>query len=136
MNLDDYQKEAEIDVKLDTSHIDRCAAELPTKINKWLRYSNKEKIKLKSFEQDRDRIRRVLYAHYAGYSADPYQYNIDRVEIKEFINGDENFQDAEQVVTVQKIICDYIRDVVDTLNKSGFSINNYISWQKFQAGEY
>ena len=136
MNLDDYQKEAEIDVKLDTSHIDRCAAELPTKINKWLRYSNKEKIKLKSFEQDRDRIRRGLYAHYAGYSADPYQYNIDRVEIKEFINGDENFQDAEQVVTVQKIICDYIRDVVDTLNKSGFSINNYISWQKFQAGEY
>jgi hypothetical protein len=136
MKLDEYQKEAEEDVIIDRNKIDRTAAELPTKTIKWLRYLNKEKIKLKSLEQHRDTVRSGLYAYYAGYAEKPYMYSLQKSEIKEFLIGDPDLQEVEQVLEVQKTVVEYITEVINTLNRAGFSIKHFIDWNKFQAGGY
>jgi len=136
MNLDDYQEMAEEDCKIDQNKLDRKAAEIPVITAKYLRFLSKEKIKLKALEQQRSRVYRERYAYYGGYADECYQYVLQKSEIKAFLEGDEDLLEIEARVELQKAIVDYLTEVINTLNRMGFSIKNWIDFNKFQAGGF
>jgi|APSaa5957512493_1039668.scaffolds.fasta_scaffold00133_30 hypothetical protein len=136
MNLDEYQIEGEKDVCIDQSKIDLVSINIPLLSSKWLRYLNKEKIKLKKYTQERDTIRRDRYSYYAGYGESYFKYALQKTEIKEYLNADEDLQEIEMILELQQVIVDYLKDVISILNVSGYKIKNFIDWRKFQAGGY
>ena len=136
MNLDEYQEMAEKDCEMDKNKLDRKAAEIPVITAKYLRFLSKEKIKLKALEQQRSKVYRNRYAYYAGYLDDCYQYVLQKNEIKAFLEGDLDLLEVEARVEVQKVMVDYLNEVINTLNRMGFSIKNWIDFNKFQAGGF
>ena len=136
MILDEYQAMAEEDCKIDQNKIDRKAAEIPVIAAEYLRFLSKEKIKLKALDQQRVMVYRERYAYYGGYADECYQYMLQKSEIKIFLDGDEDLLEITARVEMQKAIVDYLTGVVDILNRMGFSIKNWIDYQKFTQGGY
>jgi hypothetical protein len=136
MTLEEYQAMAEEDCKIDKNKIDRKAAEIPVIAAKYLRFLAKEKIKLKALEQQRSMVYRERYAYYGGYADECYQYVLQKSEIKIFLDGDKDLLEIAARVEMQKASTEYLTGVVDILNRMGFSIKNWIDYQKFQSGGY
>lgn len=136
MTLDEYQDMAEEDCKLDHNKLDRKAAEIPVITAKYLRFLSKEKIKLKALEQQRSMIFRERYSYYAGYAEECYAYVLQKSEVKVFLEGDEDLLEAEAKLEIQKEIVNYLTEVINILNRMGFSIKNWIDFNKFQSGGF
>jgi hypothetical protein len=134
MELQEYQKLASIDCKIDKLILQVYSAELPMKTIKWLTFLSDERLSLRLSEFKKMDIKKKLYLYYTGLSAKSYEYVLDKSAIKDFIENDEEMLPIQHELALKLEIVGFIERTIDVLNKSSFQVKNIIEWEKFQNG--
>ena len=133
MNLDDLQKQAEIDTKIDETQLSNFTLSLPSITTKWLRYLSDTRIIYEALQIELA-VEQRKRGKYYRFDSD---YKIkDKTHYDELMKGDKalNKVKARLVITLESI--NFIEGVIKNLNSASFNIKNHIEWKKFQQGGY
>jgi hypothetical protein len=134
MEISDYKKKANEDCDLSQMNIKSYSSELPLKSVKWFNYLYEETRILEGLSIKKRILFKQLHLYYSGLSEEAYEYNLDKVRIKDYILADDKMValDIDIFKYQQKVT--YIGNIIDNLNKSSFQVKNIIEWEKFKNG--
>ena len=87
-----------------------------------------------------DKLYREKWEYYSGksdpqvYILKPFNLKILRTDVDKYINADEVVQKATQKVEYLKVVVDFLDRTLRQITNRTFTIKNAIDWKRFTSG--
>ena len=134
MDLEQLQKEAQKDLKIDKEQLDIESLKTPELYGKYLQIYTRWNLLSKQVESDYKKLLRDKWEYYSGKSEVPFELKVLKQDIPMYLEGDEDLIKAKHKVDYHNAMCDCAENVMKTLNNRGFQIKNAIDWKRFLEG--
>lgn len=134
MNLEELQKIAEKDMKIDKDNLDIESLKIPEIQHKYLKFHSKYNLLLKQKETEYRMLYRKKWEHYSGKDEKPFPLKILKQDISIYLDADEELNKAKNTVEYYKTMVAELDGILKSLNNRGFQIKNAIDWKKFCEG--
>lgn len=144
IRIEDVEKMWDADCEIDRVKLDTEALNIPKLHNKYLKFYNEIRLVLLQLEEKYAELAKVKSMYYGGklskeeldeYGWEPYQIKILRNDIKSYLDADKDLSKIHIKIEYNKILLEYLKNIVDQINKRNFSIKAAIDWRKFTSGE-
>ena len=140
MTLDELQKQAEKDLKIDDVELGDESLKTANLHQKYLNiYNNFRQLQLMSDAQYRI-LYRKKWEYYGGkadpqiYRDNPFDHKILKQDIHIYLESDEELIKAKQKTEYNKICMDSCEKILKQIQSRGWDIKNAIEWRKFVDG--
>jgi len=134
MNLEELQKIAEKDMKIDKDNLDIESLKIPELQHKNLKFHSNYNLLLKQKETEYRMLYRKKWEHYSGKDEKPFPLKILKQDISIYLDADEELNKARNTVEYYKTMVAELDGILKSLNNRGFQIKNAIDWKKFCEG--
>lgn len=134
MTLEELQKIAEKDMKLDNDNLDIESLKIPELQHKYLKFYYNINLLSKKAEIDYKILYREKWEYYSGKSTEPARLKLLKQDLPIYLESDEELLNLKGKLDYYKIMVNYLKDVLESLNNRGFQINNAIRWKQFTEG--
>ena len=140
MTLDELQKQAEKDLKIDDVELGDESLKTANLHQKYLNiYNNFRQLQLMSDAQYRI-LYRKKWESYGGkadpqiYRDNPFDHKILKQDIHIYLESDEELIKAKQKTEYNKICMESCERILKQIQSRGWDIKNAIEWRKFVDG--
>jgi hypothetical protein len=140
MTLEELQRSADRDLKIDDTELDTESINIPLLHNKYLQHYNKFSLLLKKSEYEYRVLKRQKWEYYTGksdasvYKEKPFDLKILKADVHIYLDSDEELQKANHKEAYLKLVVSYLEQVLRSINTRNFIIKNAIDWKKFTSG--
>ena len=134
MDLEQLQKEAQKDLKIDKEQLDIESLKTPELYGKYLQIYTRWNLLSKQVESEYKKLLKDKWEYYSGKSEVPFELKVLKQDIPMYLEGDEDLIKAKHKVDYHNAMCDFAENVMKTLNNRGFQIKNAIDWKRFLEG--
>ena len=143
MTLTDIKIQAELDVIIDTNHLDDESSRIPQLHNKYLCILMDEKIIYETLDSKLKILKRDKWLYYAGKMSkeeltkrawEPFDLSILKQDLDRFIESDNDFITLGNKIFVQKEKVSYLESVVKIIANKIWNIRSTIDWIRFTQG--
>jgi len=131
MNLEAIQKQVERDVRIDESHLDSSAANVPILHSKYLQMFSQCQLECLRLQSEYETKYREKYLYYRN---DFEVVLKNKAEIDVLMSGDEEMKRLRLRFEYEKTCADYLERVLKQITGLSFLIRDMIEWKKFMAG--
>lgn len=138
------ESEWEKDCEINPVELDKSSLDIPKLHNKYLKYYNKARLIILQLEDKAADEVKLKTLYYSGKlskeeleenNLDPFPIKVLRNDIKTYLESDDSIKRIKNKIEYYKIMLEYLKNVVDSINKRNFTIKAIIDWRKFTAGE-
>ena len=142
MDLEQLQKEAEKDLKINNEQLDIESLKTPELYGKYLQIYTRWNLLSKQVESEYKKLLRHKWEYYSGkaapkvYQEKPFDLKILKQDIPTYLESDEDLITAKHKVDYHNSMCDFAENVMKMLNNRGFQIKNAIDWKRFLEGSF
>lgn len=142
MKLEEIEALWEQDSKIDRTDLDNESLKIPNLHSKYYKIYLREKVQLKSEEQEYKQYYKVKYEYYTGkmsqeelqeHGWEPFQFLLKN-DLQVYIDSDSDISDRLLKLQVQREKVDLLESIIKTLNTRGFLIKNAVDFIKFTSG--
>jgi hypothetical protein len=142
MKLEEIESLWEKDSKIDRTELDAESLKIPTLHAKYYKLYLREKVQLKSEEQDYKQFYKLKHEYYTGKMSqselnelgwEPFQFVLKN-DLQVYIDADKDVAERLLKLSVQKEKVQFLEDIIKTLNTRGFQIKNAIDFIRFTSG--
>jgi hypothetical protein len=140
MTLDELQKQAEKDLKIDDLELGDESLKSASLHQKYLNiYNNFRQLHLMA-EGQYNVLKRQKWEYYGGkaspevYRDNPFDHKILKQDIPLYLESDEELIKQKQKVEYHKICMDSCERILKQIQGRGWDIKNAIEWRKFVDG--
>jgi hypothetical protein len=142
MKLEEIEALWEQDSKIDRTDLDNESLKIPNLHSKYYKIYLREKVQLKSEEQEYKQYYKVKYEYYTGkmsqeelqeHGWEPFQFLLKN-DLQVYIDSDADISDRLLKLQVQREKVDLLESIIKTLNTRGFLIKNAVDFIKFTSG--
>jgi hypothetical protein len=143
MTLTDIKIQAELDVIIDTNHLDDESSRIPQLHNKYLCILMDEKIIYETLDSKLKILKRDEWLYYAGKMSkeeltkrawEPFDLSILKQDLDRFIESDIDVITLGNKIFVQKEKVSYLESVVKIIANKIWNIRSTIDWIRFTQG--
>jgi hypothetical protein len=143
MTLTDIKIQAELDVIIDTNHLDDESSRIPQLHNKYLCILMDEKIIYETLDSKLKILKRDKWLYYAGKMSkeeltkrawEPFDLSILKQDLDRFIESDIDVITLGNKIFVQKEKVSYLESVVKIIANKIWNIRSTIDWIRFTQG--
>jgi len=143
MNIESLRTMVQSDLKIDESNLHTESIKTPQLHNKYLVFYQNSKLELQKLELEEKILKRDKWLYYTGkmgqddlesYGWEPFDYNILKTDVPMFIDADKDIQKIRAKNSLQKMLVDYLEDVIKIITGRQWSIKSAIEWIKFTQG--
>lgn len=116
---------------------------IPQLHSKYLKMLSTERMRSKAVQQEYKTLFRIKHEYYRGdldhetlinRGWEPFDLKIVRQDLDMYLQSDEDIQQAQAKVDVQKEKISLLESIIQQINNRGFQIKGVIDWEKFKAG--
>ena len=134
------------DCIIDDMNLDETSRQTPSLHAKYLQLYSNQKLFFKKLESDQKILLKEKWLYYngkmseeevkeKGWIPDPFNgLKILKGEMDYYYDSDPEIQKSEELLAYDKIILDYLKEILDTLKWRHQTIGNMIKWRQFQSG--
>lgn len=143
MNLEEIKIQAELDVLIDSNHLDEESLKIPQLHNKYLCILMDEKIILEKLQSKYKILKRDKWLYYSGKMTkeelnakkwEPFDLSILKQDLDRFIESDSDIIELSNKVFVQTEKVSYLENLVKLISNKIWNIRSTIDWIKFTQG--
>lgn len=142
MKIEDILAEWEIDSTIDDTELALENIKIPKLHHKYLRIMSNERLVLRAFQEKflvlkKDKRQFYLHGPVGGEPENwslPYFGKVHKPDIDLYIDSDEDMQNLETKIIIQKQKIDEVESILKTIMYRNQLLRNIIDWKKFQAG--
>ena len=143
MTLTDIKIQAELDVIIDTNHLDDESSRIPQLHNNYLCILMDEKIIYETLDSKLKILKRDKWLYYAGKMSkeeltkrawEPFDLSILKQDLDRFIESDIDVITLGNKIFVQKEKVSYLESVVKIIANKIWNIRSTIDWIRFTQG--
>lgn len=140
--LEEIEALWEQDSKIDRTDLDNESLKIPTLHSKYYKLYLREKIQLKSEEQEYKQFYKIKHEYYTGklsqqelneFGWEPFQFVLKN-DLQVYIDADKDISERLLKLQVQREKVDLLENIIKTLNGRGFLIKNAIEFIRFTSG--
>ena len=142
MDLEQLQKEAEKDLKINNEQLDIESLKTPELYGKYLQIYTRWNLLSKQVESEYKKLLRHKWEYYSGkadpqvYKEKPFDIKVLKQDVPVYLEGDEDLIESHHTIEYHKAMCDYAEKVCKMKNNRGFQIKNAIDWKRFLEGSF
>ena len=139
MTLEELQKLAEKDLKINDTELDLESLKTPQLHNKYLKFLNKWKLLLSKAQIDYYTMRKEKWEYYTGkapqqvYAEKPFNLKILKTDIDKYMDADPELVKLKSKVEYIQAVIDFLDRTLKQISNRGFQIKNAIDWRKFTS---
>jgi phosphoenolpyruvate synthase/pyruvate phosphate dikinase len=142
MKLEEIEALWEQDAKVDRTDLDNESLKIPMLHSKYYKIYLREKIQLKSEEQEYKQFYKLKHEYYTGklsqedlneYGWEPFQFVLKN-DLQVYVDADKDIANRLLKLQVQREKVDLLENIIKTLNGRGFLIKNAIDFIRFTSG--
>lgn len=142
MKLEEIEALWEQDAKVDRTDLDNESLKIPMLHSKYYKIYLREKIQLKSEEQEYKQFYKLKHEYYTGklsqedlneYGWEPFQFVLKN-DLQVYVDADKDIANRLLKIQVQREKVDLLENIIKTLNGRGFLIKNAIDFIRFTSG--
>ena len=142
MKLEEIEALWEQDAKVDRTDLDNESLKIPMLHSKYYKIYLREKIQLKSEEQEYKQFYKLKHEYYTGklsqedlneYNWEPFQFVLKN-DLQVYVDADKDIANRLLKLQVQREKVDLLENIIKTLNGRGFLIKNAIDFIRFTSG--
>ena len=140
MNLEELFLEANKDLIIDNSELDREALRNPYLYGKYLKFHCQSKAEYKNTEEEYKKMYLDKYQYYTGkadpevYKEKPFDLKVLKSDVSMYLDADEDLSIKRKTVEYSKTKVDYLSNVLKAIQDRSWSIKHAIDWRKFLEG--
>lgn len=143
MTLDEIKIQAELDVAIDSNHLEDESIRIPQLHNKYLCILMDEKIIYEKLESKLKVLKRDKWLYYSGKMSEeelkrkgwkPFDLAIIKQDVDRFVDSDDEIINLGNKLFVQKEKITYIESVAKIISNKIWNIRSSIEWIKFTQG--
>jgi len=144
ITIEDIEKEWEKDCEINPVELDKSALEIPLLHNKYLKIYNKVRLDILQLEDKMADEVKLKTLYYSGKLSkeelddaglEPFPIKVLRNDIKTYLESDQAVKRFNNKIEYSRVVLDYLKSIIDSINKRNFSIKAAIDWRKFTSGE-
>jgi len=144
ITIEDIEKEWEKDCEINPVELDKSALEIPLLHNKYLKIYNKVRLDILQLEDKMADEVKLKTLYYSGKLSkeelddaglEPFPIKVLRNDIKTYLESDQAVKRFNTKIEYSRVVLDYLKSIIDSINKRNFSIKAAIDWRKFTSGE-
>lgn len=144
MKIEDIEKLWEEDCEIDSVDLAGEALNIPKLHNKYLKIYNNVRLRILNLKDKHTDLLKVKNQYYSGklskeeldeYGWEPFQYKVLRNDLKTYTDSDPDLRKIRTRIEYFEIVLDYLKSIIEQINKRNFSISSAIQWKKFTSGE-
>jgi len=125
------QKQVHIDLELTADNVQEKILKMPILYTKYRKKYFDQRRLLKNINSDMKRTEKKRY-HYYKFD---YDHRLDnKAERDIYVSGDEEMVELSLMFDEQTDIVEYLKDVINQINKMSYSIRSYIDLEKLKNG--
>lgn len=145
MKLEDIENEWTTDSKINKTSLDDESLKIPELHNKYYKIFIRERIQLKKLQTELDELVKLKRDYFEGRLSqqelkdlgwDQFNLTILKNEMEYHLNADRDLITAKLKCVAQAEKVDFLRSIIDTINKRTFVIKNAIEFIKFTNGGF
>ena len=142
MKLEEIEELWQQDSKVDRTDLDNESLKIPSLHSKYYKIFLREKVQLKSEEQDYKLYYKVKYEYYTGKLSqeelrengwEPFQFLLKN-DLQVYIDSDKDIAERLLKLQVQREKVEFLESIIKTLNTRGFLIKNAVDFIRFTSG--
>lgn len=142
MKLEEIEALWEQDAKVDRTDLDNESLKIPMLHSKYYKIYLREKIQLKSEEQEYKQFYKLKHEYYTGklsqedlneYGWEPFQFVLKN-DLQVYVDADKDIANRLLKLQVQREKVELLENIIKTLNGRGFLIKNAIDFIRFTSG--
>lgn len=143
MKLEDIQLAWKKDSEVDRTELGEESLRIPQLHSKYYNLYLEERMSLKKFESAYKKLFKVKFEYYNGTLSEedlkengwePFALRILKSDVSIYMQADEELNELEQRVELQKAKVEFIESIIKNLPARGYQINSAIAWEKFKVG--
>ena len=140
MDLEQLQKEAEKDLKIDKEQLDIESLKTPELYGKYLKIFTRWNLLSKQADAEYKKLLRHKWEYYSGksdpkvYQEKPFDLKVLKTDLHVYLESDEDIIRAEHKIAYLETTIKYIEGMLQNIKNRGWDIKNAIEWRKFEAG--
>lgn len=143
INIDTVEIEWEKDCEINSVELDYAALEIPKLHNKYLKMYNQVRLFVLRLEDKMADETKLKTQYYTGKlskeeleeaNLDPFPIKVLRGDVKTYLESDDGIKRVRSKIEYYKILLEYLKNIIDQINKRNFSIRAAIDWRKFTSG--
>ena len=143
MKLEDIQTIWGKDSQIDGEKLDNESIKIPQLHNKYYIIYSDERLRLKSFQFEMDKITKLKREYFGGRMDKeeldklgwvPFPFKLLKNDIEAYIHADEDVIKNKFKIMMSEEKVNYLESIIKTLNNRNFLIKNAIDWRRFTSG--
>ena len=143
MNIESLRTMVQSDLEIDESNLHTESIKTPQLHNKYLVFYQNSKLELEKLELEEKILKKDKWLYYTGkigqddlesYGWVPFDYNILKTDVPMFIDADKDIQKIRAKNSLQRMLVDYLENVIKIITGRQWSIKSAIEWIKFTQG--
>jgi hypothetical protein len=143
MKIDELRSHAEKDLSFDNTELDRESLRIPQLHNKYLNFLSDERLVLKGFQMEYDKLCRLKWEYYTGkmdsqqlaeHGWQPFMLRILKQDVDLYMNSDDDILAVKAKIERQKEKVDYLESILKGIMNRHWQIRSAIDWRKFTSG--
>jgi hypothetical protein len=143
MNIESLRTMVQLDLEIDESNLHTESIKTPQLHNKYLVFYQNSKLELEKLELEEKILKKDKWLYYTGkigqddlesYGWEPFDYNILKTDVHMFIDADKDIQKIRAKNSLQRMLVDYLENVIKIITGRQWSIKSAIEWIKFTQG--
>jgi|TARA_R100001377_G_scaffold84592_1_gene68503 hypothetical protein len=143
MNIESLRTMVQLDLEIDESNLHTESIKTPQLHNKYLVFYQNSKLELEKLELEEKILKKDKWLYYTGkigqddlesYGWEPFDYNILKTDVPMFIDADKDIQKIRAKNSLQRMLVDYLENVIKIITGRQWSIKSAIEWIKFTQG--
>jgi hypothetical protein len=141
MNLEEIQKQAENDLKIDDLELASESTRNAALHQKYLTYLNHFKGLLITKRKDLKRLKLQKWEYFTGksdpqvYRDNPFDHKILKADLHIYLDADEDLAKQQALVEYYEMCVDTCERYLKNISDRQWNIKNAIAWRKFETGE-
>lgn len=139
--LNKIKTESEKDLEIDDTELDSEVLKTPKLYSRYLNKYTDEVIVLKDFYSMKDKFKLERWKYYSGTQTDKYyaengifHEKILKSDIDKYLDADPKMKAINDLIALQKTLCDHIEKVMKEISNRNFHIKAAIEWRRFTSG--
>lgn len=143
MKLEDIQAMWQNDSKVDRTELGDESLRIPALHSKYYNLYLEERMSLKKYESAFKKLYKAKFEYYNGTISEeelkenewePFALRILKSDVNVYLQGDEDLNELDQRVELQKLKVEFLESVIKNLPSRGYQIKSAIDWEKFKVG--
>jgi len=143
MKLDDIQSMWQNDSKIDRTELGDESLRIPQLHSKYYNLYIEERVALKKYESVYKKLYKIKFEYYNGTISEedlkvngwePFQLRILKSDTNIYMQADEELNDLEQRIELQKSKVEFVESIIKNLPARGYQIKAAVDWEKFKVG--